>query len=125
MQAYKASQPTSAEESTPKSKSVKVVYLGGKMMMTTTATTTTTPQEEPPHHPVFHGPSVMPVPKKNEVRPEDITDNICIRQGCNLFAIKSPEWEDEYCSNECAIRHCKDIFAAFVAGKMRDENVGY
>ena len=122
MQVYKASQPASVE-STPKTKSVKVVYFGGKMT-TTTTTTTAAPKEDHPHDPVFQGPSVMPVSKKTEVRPEDITENICIRQGCNSFAIKSPEWEDEYCCNECAIRHCKDIFAAFVDGKMRDENVG-
>lgn len=31
----------------------------------------------------------------------------CVREGCNNTAVLNPEWEDEYCSNECCVRHCK------------------
>ena len=67
-------------------------------------------------------PSIMPVSNERVVRPEDVTENECIRQGCQKFAIVSPEWEDEYCSNECAVRHCKDIFAAFVSANGQAVN---
>ncbi len=50
------------------------------------------------------------------IKPEDITNNECIREGCAAAAIKSAEWEDEYCSNDCAVQHCKNIFQAFVNG---------
>lgn len=38
----------------------------------------------------------------------------CIRQGCPNAAISNTEWEDEYCSNECVVSHCKDIFTNWV-----------
>jgi len=47
--------------------------------------------------------------------PEERTENPCIRQGCGKAAIKSSEWDDEYCSNECAVVHCKNVFAAWVS----------
>lgn len=31
----------------------------------------------------------------------------CIRNGCPNPAVCSPDWEDEYCSNECVITHCR------------------
>ena len=48
------------------------------------------------------------------VSPEDVTDQACIRDGCTKFAIRNPEWEDEYCSNECAVGHCKSVFSDWV-----------
>lgn len=33
--------------------------------------------------------------------------NSCIRHGCPNPAITNPEWEDEYCSNECVVSHCR------------------
>ena len=30
------------------------------------------------------------------------------------FAVKSPEWEDEFCSNECAVKHCKKVFSQYI-----------
>ena len=126
MKEYKASQsaaaPQGSDGSMPKAKSVKVVYLGGKMM---TTTTTTSPAKQPvpanQNHPLFQGASTLIPPKGNAlvVKPEDLTDNQCIRAGCTNFAIKSPEWEDEYCSNECAIIHCKAVFASFVTGNLK------
>ena len=108
-------------------KSIRVVYLGGKIKTTTVQTpaapvATIVPPEVPQvnddSNRVFQANGIPALPGNggtgNVVRPEDITENICIREGCQKFAIVSPEWEDEYCSNECAVQHCKDVFAAFV-----------
>lgn len=38
----------------------------------------------------------------------------CIRNGCTNQAITSPDWEDEYCSNECVINHCGDVFGNWI-----------
>lgn len=38
----------------------------------------------------------------------------CIRIGCTNAAIVSNDWEDEYCSNECVITHCRDVFGNYV-----------
>ena len=78
--------------------------------------------EEEDDHPVFQcSAPMLAVPESSGARPapEDVTENECLRQGCLHFAVRSPEWEDEYCSNECAVRHCKDVFAEFVASKMK------
>ena len=41
--------------------------------------------------------------------------------GCDSLAIRNPEWEDEYCSNECVVAHCSDVFADWVAGNQSSE----
>ena len=38
--------------------------------------------------------------------------------GCASLAIRNAEWEDEYCSNECVVAHCKDVFADWVTGNL-------
>lgn len=38
----------------------------------------------------------------------------CTREKCKKPAIVNPDWEDEYCSNECVILHCRDVFNAWV-----------
>lgn len=39
----------------------------------------------------------------------------CTRNGCPNPPVESHEWDDEYCSSECVVAHCKDVFAAWVA----------
>lgn len=34
----------------------------------------------------------------------------CTRDQCNKPAIINPDWEDEYCSNECVVIHCRNVF---------------
>jgi len=46
----------------------------------------------------------------NKPKEEAKEQQYCIREGCIRMAIKSPEWEDEYCSPECVVAHCKTIF---------------
>lgn len=42
----------------------------------------------------------------------------CIRNGCTNFAVDCPDWDREYCSNECVVTHCKDVFMAWVASRQ-------
>ncbi len=42
----------------------------------------------------------------------------CTRKGCTNQAITCPDWEDEYCSNECAVKHCGDVFGKWIQNKM-------
>lgn len=46
----------------------------------------------------------------NQQIPNDNSQQIqqsCIRTGCTNAAVQSNDWEDEYCSNECVITHCR------------------
>ncbi|KPJ06096.1 TOX high mobility group box family member 3 [Papilio machaon] len=45
----------------------------------------------------------------------------CIRQGCTNPAIANSEWEDEYCSNECVVSHCRDVFSSWVASNTNNQ----
>uniref|UniRef100_A0A1W7R9D8 Thymocyte selection-associated high mobility group box protein TOX n=1 Tax=Hadrurus spadix TaxID=141984 RepID=A0A1W7R9D8_9SCOR len=42
----------------------------------------------------------------------------CLRQGCNNPPIDSPDWDREYCSSECVVSHCRDVFTAWVASRQ-------
>lgn len=42
----------------------------------------------------------------------------CIRTGCTNLATVSVDWEDEYCSNECVITHCRDVFGNWVQNQV-------
>lgn len=65
---------------------------------------------------VFHSTEeTTQVSTLSSMQPEEKTDNQCIKTGCMQLAILSSEWDGEYCSNECAVGHCKDVFAAWVA----------
>uniref|UniRef100_A0A1A9VSJ2 HMG box domain-containing protein n=1 Tax=Glossina austeni TaxID=7395 RepID=A0A1A9VSJ2_GLOAU len=39
---------------------------------------------------------------------------MCLRENCNNRAIVNPNWEDEYCSNECVVIHCRNVFNSWV-----------
>ena len=41
--------------------------------------------------------------------------------GCDNLAIRNPEWEDEYCSNECVVAHCEDVFNDWVAANVAEQ----
>lgn len=38
----------------------------------------------------------------------------CIRNGCSNLAAESRDWDNEYCSCECLVAHCRDVFKAWV-----------
>uniref|UniRef100_A0A170Y636 Tox high mobility group box family member 3-like protein isoform x2 n=1 Tax=Triatoma infestans TaxID=30076 RepID=A0A170Y636_TRIIF len=46
------------------------------------------------------------------------SNNHCIRSGCPNPAVVNSEWEDEYCSNECVVTHCRDVFSSWVASNQ-------
>ncbi|GFS87256.1 TOX high mobility group box family member 4-B [Nephila pilipes] len=46
----------------------------------------------------------------------------CLRNGCSNPAIDSPDWDREYCSSECVVSHCKDVFATWVAQRQQPAN---
>ncbi|CAN8004881.1 unnamed protein product, partial [Ixodes hexagonus] len=43
----------------------------------------------------------------------------CIRSGCLNPAVESLDWDNEYCSSECVVSHCGDVFTAWVAQQQQ------
>ncbi|XP_049543309.1 TOX high mobility group box family member 4 [Anopheles darlingi] len=66
-------------------------------------TTQMQPTEAPPS-----GPAIA-----SEVE-QTVQPQQCIRQGCTNLAIINSDWEDEYCSSECVVTHCRDVFGHWV-----------
>ncbi|CAB3369333.1 Hypothetical predicted protein [Cloeon dipterum] len=60
--------------------------------------------------------AVFIVPKDDTEEP-----NFCIRTGCTRQATRHPDWEDEYCSAECVVAHCKNIFNQWCKTKREAE----
>ncbi|XP_048762477.2 thymocyte selection-associated high mobility group box protein TOX-like isoform X2 [Ostrea edulis] len=48
----------------------------------------------------------------------DMMQSMCIRNGCTNSTIDSPGWDNEYCSNECVVNHCRDVFTAWVSSRQ-------
>ncbi|KAJ6222485.1 hypothetical protein RDWZM_001030 [Blomia tropicalis] len=34
----------------------------------------------------------------------------CVRKGCGRLAVDSTQWDGEYCSEDCCVQYCSDIF---------------
>ncbi|KAL7032008.1 hypothetical protein ACKWTF_007196 [Chironomus riparius] len=49
----------------------------------------------------------------------------CIRNGCTNRAIVSVDWEDEYCSNECVILHCRDVFGNWIHNNSNNQQQNF
>uniref|UniRef100_A0A670YXP9 HMG box domain-containing protein n=1 Tax=Pseudonaja textilis TaxID=8673 RepID=A0A670YXP9_PSETE len=41
----------------------------------------------------------------------------CIRMGCDNPPVVNSDWDNEYCSNECVVKHCRDVFLAWLASR--------
>uniref|UniRef100_A0A1B6DWA1 TOX high mobility group box family member 4 n=1 Tax=Clastoptera arizonana TaxID=38151 RepID=A0A1B6DWA1_9HEMI len=63
-------------------------------------------------------PSALSDQPVEEIPQTPLSSLLCIRQGCTNPAIINSEWEDEYCSNECCVHHCKDVFNTWVASNQ-------
>ncbi|XP_023947728.2 TOX high mobility group box family member 3 isoform X3 [Bicyclus anynana] len=61
------------------------------------------------------------MPHKSPEQNENRSTPSCIRQGCTNPAIANSEWEDEYCSNECVVSHCRDVFSSWVASNTNNQ----
>ncbi|XP_067414514.1 TOX high mobility group box family member 4 [Emydura macquarii macquarii] len=47
----------------------------------------------------------------------------CVRSGCDNPPVASSEWDNEYCSSECVVKHCRDVFLAWLASRNSSNNV--
>lgn len=61
-------------------------------------------------------------PSQDEARLSSVGP-VCIRAGCNNAGVHNPEWEDEYCSTDCVVSHCRDVFNTWVAGNATNQRV--
>lgn len=76
-----------------------------------------TPQQQPPQH---HQQPCDPAAPQDQ---QNMTT--CIRHGCPNVAVPNNEWEDEYCSNECVVSHCRDVFSSWVASNQNAQPQTY
>ncbi|KAM6421419.1 LOW QUALITY PROTEIN: chromodomain-helicase-DNA-binding protein 8 [Rhynochetos jubatus] len=47
----------------------------------------------------------------------------CVRAGCENPPVASGDWDEEYCSSECVVRHCRDVFLAWLAARNAGNSV--
>ncbi|XP_046544132.1 TOX high mobility group box family member 3-like isoform X1 [Haliotis rubra] len=92
----------------------------------------TSSYNSPPHQPPYPIQNMAPQQQNNGMtyQQSDYCQNmnqmdtraqsngLCVRNGCINQAIDNPGWDSEYCSNECVVSHCRDIFTAWVASKQ-------
>ena len=45
--------------------------------------------------------------------------SVCIRVGCEKLSVRNVEWEDEYCSNQCVVLHCDQVFKEWVKEQQK------
>ncbi|XP_045782043.1 TOX high mobility group box family member 3-like isoform X4 [Maniola jurtina] len=85
------------------------------------------PQQQPPNptlnseHSTSNSNGNSGMPHKSPEQNENRSTPSCIRQGCTNPAIANSEWEDEYCSNECVVSHCRDVFSSWVASNTNNQ----
>ncbi|CAC5415068.1 unnamed protein product [Mytilus coruscus] len=48
----------------------------------------------------------------------NIMASMCVRNGCINRSIENPGWDNEYCSTDCVVSHCRDVFTAWVANRQ-------
>ncbi|KAM9368096.1 LOW QUALITY PROTEIN: TOX high mobility group box family member 4 [Phaethornis superciliosus] len=47
----------------------------------------------------------------------------CVRVGCGNPPVANAEWDEEYCSSECVVKHCRDVFLAWLAARNSGNSV--
>ncbi|CAM4553726.1 unnamed protein product [Lepidochelys kempii] len=47
----------------------------------------------------------------------------CVRSGCDNPPVSSSDWDNEYCSSECVVKHCRDVFLAWLASRNSNNSV--
>ncbi|XP_033928395.1 TOX high mobility group box family member 4 [Melopsittacus undulatus] len=70
----------------------------------------------------FGGEADSPPGLAVELVPEDPPPPRCIRAGCGNPPVASGDWDEEYCSSECVVRHCRDVFLAWLAARNSSPN---
>nr|QKE59392.1 TOX high mobility group box family member 4 [Alligator sinensis] len=48
----------------------------------------------------------------------------CVRLGCENPPVASSDWDNEYCSSECVVKHCRDVFLAWLASRNSSSSGG-
>ncbi|XP_074838366.1 TOX high mobility group box family member 4 isoform X2 [Carettochelys insculpta] len=46
----------------------------------------------------------------------------CVRSGCDNPPVPSSDWDNEYCSSECVVKHCRDVFLAWLASRSANSS---
>uniref|UniRef100_A0A915KW19 HMG box domain-containing protein n=1 Tax=Romanomermis culicivorax TaxID=13658 RepID=A0A915KW19_ROMCU len=47
--------------------------------------------------------------------------SICMRSGCpKIGGVDATPWDQEYCSNECVVKHCRDVFTGWVRNRQTE-----
>ncbi|XP_018497626.1 TOX high mobility group box family member 4-B [Galendromus occidentalis] len=49
---------------------------------------------------------------------------MCRRKGCANTAVDCAEWDKEYCSNECVVSHCREVFTNWVTQRQGGQQAG-
>jgi hypothetical protein len=82
---------------------------------------TASQQQSQPNQQMQQNLQTQPMSNSNQMPPVsgNLNDSMsstqnCIRSGCTNMAIVSNDWEDEYCSSECVITHCRSVFGNWV-----------
>ncbi|CAB3383137.1 Hypothetical predicted protein [Cloeon dipterum] len=78
------------------------------------------------HHHIHEQQARHHLDQQNQMPPDNQGWNtqpiqICVRSGCHNRAISNAEWQDEYCSNECVISHCRDVFSSWVSSNQQNQ----
>ncbi|KAM6037674.1 LOW QUALITY PROTEIN: TOX high mobility group box family member 4 [Chlamydotis macqueenii] len=55
--------------------------------------------------------------------PADSPRPRCVRAGCANAPVASSDWDEEYCSSECVVKHCRDVFLAWLAARNAGNSV--
>ncbi|CAB4069858.1 unnamed protein product [Lepeophtheirus salmonis] len=53
--------------------------------------------------------------------PSSLMNHLCVRRGCPNNAVRNSEWEDEYCSNDCVVLHCRNVFEEWTQDRTMQE----
>ncbi|XP_059806775.1 TOX high mobility group box family member 4b isoform X1 [Hypanus sabinus] len=86
---------------------------GVTLLTVPTASTPAEPQVENRGQPSVELVTNSPSP----VREPTPGPGVCVRRGCNNSPVPSPDWDNEYCSSQCVVQHCRDVFMAWVSAR--------
>lgn len=48
--------------------------------------------------------------------------SICVRSGCRRPPVDSSQWDREFCSEECCVRYCAEVFRTWTSSKSLKQN---
>ncbi|XP_017841890.1 TOX high mobility group box family member 4 isoform X3 [Drosophila busckii] len=72
-------------------------------------------EQLPAHGVADENQDLKPAPEQIQLLTEAAAVQKCTRDQCTKPAIINPDWEDEYCSNECVVIHCRNVFTEWAS----------